>query len=457
MKRLIVTALIGALSWLAPPGPASAEDTPPPPAAKQAPAFAADQLDQMVAPVALYPDSLLMQVFIASTYPLEVVEADRWRRQNASLKGDALDKALEQKDWDPSVEGLTHFPDLLKRMSDNLDWTKDVGDAFLAQKPEVLASVQRMRRQAQEAGALKTSTEQTVTKEVVNNKETIVIQPAQPQVVHVPTYPPTVYGPSYAPAPAYPTVYPGYTPGQMATASLLSFGVGVGVGALISDGCDWGSNDVHVNNNYYGGGGGGGGNKGNTNVNIDKSKNQINTRDRQSWQHNPEHRRNVGYRDPGTANRFEGKNQAAARDRQARDQARGYDRGDAGSGRGQATQRPDRGGVQQADRGGGSARPSTADRGAGTARPGTADRGGGNRPQARPAQGGGGQDAFKGYGNGQSTRQASNRGASSRGGQSYAGGGGGGMQRGGGGGGRGGGGRGGGGGGRGGGGGGRRR
>ena len=344
-------------------------------------------------------------------------------------------------------------------MSDNLDWTKDVGDAFLAQKDDVLDSVQRMRRQAQEAGSLKTSTEQNVTKEVVNNKETIVIQPAQPEVVYAPTYPPTVYGPSYAPAPAYPSVYPGYTPGQMATASLLSFGVGVGVGALISDGCDWGSNDVHVNNNYYGGGGGGGGNKNNqnVNVNIDKTKNKIKTGGGQSWQHNPEHRRNVGYRDQGTSKKFEGKGQAATRDRQAGDQARGYDRGDAGGGRGQEAQRPDRGGAQQADRGGGAARPGTADRSAGAARPGTADRGGGNRPQARPAQGGGGQDAFKGYGNGQATRQASNRGASSRGGQSYAGGGGGGggMQRGGGGGGRGGGGRGGGGGGRGGGGGGR--
>ena len=100
------------------------------------PKFSADQLDQMVAPVALYPDSLLMQVLIASTYPLEVVEADRWRRQQGDIKDDALDKALEGKDWDPSIEGLTHFPDLLKRMSDNLDWTKDMGDAFLGQKDE---------------------------------------------------------------------------------------------------------------------------------------------------------------------------------------------------------------------------------------------------------------------------------------------------------------------------------
>src|SRR5262245_25390927 len=242
--------------------------------------FSNDQIDQLVAPVALYPDALLMQILIASTYPLEVVEADRWRRKNASLKDDALDKALEQEDWDPSVEGLTHFPDLLKRMSDNLDWTKDVGDAFLDQKDDVLVSIQRMRRKAQEAGTLTTNKEQTVTKEVVNNKETIVIEPADPQTVYVPSYPPAAYGPSYAPAaPAYPAAYGypyGYSPEAMWTTSLLSFGAGVAVGALISDGCDWGSGDVHVNNNYYGGGGGGGGGNNNNNINIDKSKTKIN-------------------------------------------------------------------------------------------------------------------------------------------------------------------------------------
>jgi len=478
------------------------EEPPAAPAAAPAEAptatkFSADQIDQMVAPVALYPDALLMQICIASTYPLEVVEADRWRRQNASLKGDALDKALEQKDWDPSVEGLTHFPDLLKRMSDNLDWTKDLGDAFLDQKDDVLAAVQRMRRAAQQAGNLSTNKEQTVTKEVVNNKETIVIQPADPQVVYVPTYPPTAYGPSYAPpAQYYPPATYGYTSDQMLTTSLLSFGAGVAVGALISDGCDWGSGDVHVNNNYYGGGGGGGGGNNNNNVNIDKSRTKINTgRDdrqnqrgdrgqggRQNWQHNPEHRRNVGYRDPKVAQRYESQNRSEARNRQAREQARGYDTGRGN--RGQAAQQPARGGGRgtpgqmpagggggrgtpgqpSAGRGDGRGTPSqpSAGRGGGRGTPSqaTSGRGGG---QARPADTGRGQQgAFNGYGNGGATRQASARGANSRGGQSWAGGGsgGGGGSRGGfgGGGGRGGGGggRGGGGGGRGGGGGGGR-
>jgi hypothetical protein len=134
-------------------------------------------------------------------------------------EGDALTKALEEKDWDPSVEGLTQFPDLLKRMSENLDWTKDLGDAFLGQKDDIFAAVQRMRGRAQEAGTLKTSKEQTVTKEVVNNKETIIIQPTDPQArLRRPTCRPghgsdAVHAP---PAPYYPAI-----PRAAATASLF--------------------------------------------------------------------------------------------------------------------------------------------------------------------------------------------------------------------------------------------
>jgi len=428
IRRLVMVTLIGGL-LLCSLAPAATEGEAAAPTDAQATKFSVDQLDQMVAPIALYPDSLLMQIVIASTYPLEVVEADRWRKQNAALKDDALDKALEQKDWDPSVEGLTHFPELLKRMSENLDWTKDLGDAFLGQKDDVFDAIQRMRRKAEDAGTLKTTQQQTVTKEVVNNKETIVVQPADPQVVYVPTYPPTVYGPTYAPpAPYYPApaVY-GYTPGQMATASLLSFGVGVGVGALISNGCDWGHHDVYVNNNY--GGGGGGGNKNNNNINIDNSK-TINNANRQKWEHNSEHRRNVDYRDQRTQQKFDRQNPSAARDRQAREQARGFDRDQAGGkgdlgGRGQ--QGPGRG--DGGGRGGGGDRPTQrpADRGGAgananrpTQRP--ADRGGADRPQARQANAGGGrQDAFKDYGSGNAARDSSRRGASSRGGESLAG------------------------------------
>ena len=439
-QRRVIAGILGlGLLW-ATHGVGLAAEEHPVPAAAEPVKFSLDQIDQMVAPIALYPDALLMQIVIASTYPLEVVEADRWRRQNAGLKDDALDKALEQKDWDPSVEGLTHFPDLLKRMSENLDWTKDLGDAFLDQKDDVFNAVQTMRRKAQEAGNLQTTKEQVVTKEIVNHKETIVIQQASPEVVYVPTYPPTVYGPTYAAPAYYPTAY-GYTGGQMATASLLSFGLGVGVGALISNGCDWGNNDVHVTNNYYGGGGGGGGNKNNNNsnnnVNINVDKTKINNR--QKWEHNPEHRRNVDYRDKRTQDRFDKRDPEMARDRKTRDQARGYDRGQGGDkrgernpegGRGQGDRagRPQGGGAGQGDRGG---LPQGGNRGqAGGGSPGGAGKpgqgaGGGGRPQTRPASGGR-QDAFTGYGNGASTRDASQRGAKSRGGQSWAGGGGGG-------------------------------
>ena len=428
-RRFVITALLGSFLIPAAVSAPAAEEAPPATqdqaAAAAAPAepasakFPPDKLDQLVGPIALYPDPLLIQVLIASTYPLEIVEADRWRSQHKELKDDALTKALEGEDWDPSIEGLTQFPDLLKRMSDNLDWTKDLGDAFLAQKNDVLDAVQRMRKLAQDAGTLRTSKQQTVTREVVHNKETIIIQPAEPQVVYVPTYPPTAYG-AAAPPPYYPATY-GYTGAEMATASLLSFGVGVGVGALISDGCDWDDHDVHVNNNYYGGGGGGGGggknNNSNNNVNIDNSKNvTINKNDRsqKTWQHNPEHRRNVGYRDPGTAKRYEGQTTAAARQRQERDTARGFDQSGMAQRPASGSQRPG---------GGGAGRPPerTAAR--------APDRGGaGGRPAARPASAttGGRDGAFGGYGDAGATRSASQRGAASRGGQSWAGGGGGG-------------------------------
>src|SRR5438128_4221864 len=160
------------------------------------------QLEELVAPISLYPDALAVQVLMAATYPLEIVEAARWRAKNSSLQGDALEGALESQKWDPSVESLTHFPDLLKRMSDNLDWTKDLGDAFLDQKDEVLDGVQRMRAKAYDAGTLKTTKEHTVTREVVKEKEIIRVEPADPQVVYVPQYSPTAaYGPTYAAPP----------------------------------------------------------------------------------------------------------------------------------------------------------------------------------------------------------------------------------------------------------------
>ena len=172
---LILVALVALIARLA----CAAEEAPDgTPAAAQTAKFSPAQIEQLVAPIALYSDGLAVQVLIAATYPLEVVEAARWRTKNASLKGEALDQALESQDWDPSVESLTHFPDLLQRMSDNLDWTKDLGDAFLGQKDEVLDTVQRMRAKAYDSGALKTTKEQVVTREIVKEKEVIRVEPA---------------------------------------------------------------------------------------------------------------------------------------------------------------------------------------------------------------------------------------------------------------------------------------
>ena len=165
-----------------------------------APAFSQEQLDQMLAPIALYPDSLLIQLMMSSTYPLEIVEADRWRKKNASLAGEALEKALEAEDWDPSVKAMALFPDLLGRMSENLDWTQDLGDAFLSQQPQVLDTVQALRKQAYEAGNLKTSEQQNVV--VDEGDQVIEIEPAKPETVYVPQYnSAAVYG---TPPPAQP-------------------------------------------------------------------------------------------------------------------------------------------------------------------------------------------------------------------------------------------------------------
>lgn len=376
-----------------------------------------DQLDQMVAPVALYPDGLLSQVFIAATYPLEVVEADRWRKQNKALSGEALDKALDGQDWDDSVKYLCHMPDVLDRMSSNLDWTQDVGNAFLDQQAAVMDAVQRMRAKADASGALKSDPQQTVVKE----KETIVIQPTNPEVVYVPTYPPTVYGPTYASAPAYPYLYP---PTATWGGTLLTFGAGMATGALISGAFDWDDHDVYIHDDWHGGGGGKNNSNNNVNINNSFNKNVDRSRTRQKWEHNPEHRRGVGYDEARTNKRFENRDRTAARDRARQDAARGF--GDGGRDRPGASGRPDRP-AQRPDVGGGrpdrpgGGRPDRP--GAGADRP---DRpGGGRKDMARPGGGGGGRhDAFGGYGNGRDARDNSQRGAASRNRPSYAGGGG---------------------------------
>ncbi|HSW82781.1 MAG TPA: DUF3300 domain-containing protein, partial [Usitatibacter sp.] len=157
--------------------------------------FSQQDLDELLAPIALYPDALLAQILMASTYPLEVVEAARWQKQNASLKDKALEEALKKQTWDESVKALTTVPQVLTMMNEKLDWTTKLGDAFLAKQEDVLKTAQSLRKKADEAGNLKTSKEMTVKKETENNVQVIKIENPTPETVYVPTYnPATAYG-----------------------------------------------------------------------------------------------------------------------------------------------------------------------------------------------------------------------------------------------------------------------
>ena len=158
--------------------------------------FSSEELAQMLAPIALYPDSLIADILMASTYPIEVVEAERWMKQNRDLKGDQLDTAMQEKTWDSSVKSLCHFPDLLYSMSDNLERTTRLGDAFLSQQDDVMNTVQELRRRAEDQGNLR-STEQ---QKVIVEQQIIKIEPANPEVIYVPAYDPLyVYGPWWYP------------------------------------------------------------------------------------------------------------------------------------------------------------------------------------------------------------------------------------------------------------------
>lgn len=202
--------------------------------------YSQEQLEQMIAPIALYPDAVLAQVLMASTYPLEVVQADRWVKQNSRLKGDALNAALDKMDWDPSVKALVSFPDILSMMNKQLDWMQKLGDAFIAQQKDVMDTVQKLRVSARAQNNLYTTREQTV---IVEDK-IIRIEPADPQVIYVPSYDPMIiYG-------AWP--YPAYPPYYVAppvVAAGVGFVAGVAVGAAWSGGwgyCNWGGGTINV-------------------------------------------------------------------------------------------------------------------------------------------------------------------------------------------------------------------
>ena len=208
------------------------------------------QLKQLVAPIALYPDSLVGQILAASTYPTEIVEAERWMHQHPDLKGEQLGQEVDKQSWDPSVKALTQFPSVLANMDQNLSWTSQLGDAYVNQEQDVLNAVQVMRQEAQKAGNLKSTPQQTVT----TQGQEIVIQPANPQVVYVPVYDPwLVYGPPLA-------IYPGWAPygGLYAVGPGISFGLGFGIGVFGGFGwgwhhwdTDWHRHNIIYNHNTY--------------------------------------------------------------------------------------------------------------------------------------------------------------------------------------------------------------
>ncbi len=422
-KNFFVQPLAWALIVLlaAPPAVMTQQPAAPPATPTQQPAappvFKQEELDQILAPIALYPDSLVAQILMASTFPLEVVQAARFAKQNASLKGEALTKALESQNWDPSVKSLVNFPQVLTMMNDKLDWTQKLGEAFLAQQKPVMDTIQSLRAKAQAAGNLKTTKEQTV----IVEQKIIKIEPASPQVIYVPTYNPTeVYG-AWA-YPAYPPYYY-YPPGYVATTTAFAFASGVALGAAW--GYAWG------NTNY---------NSGNVNINNSQNVNINNNINRQNYSNQTVQQRynqatpsqqvqaRQAYRGyTGSALTPNEQQQAQQRAQQAQQQNTAQ-QAQQQQNRQQATQQAQQQQAgqqaqqqqnrqQAAQQAGGASQTGAGDRA------GSADRGGGGG-------GGSGGGAFQGIDRGgSSARSASQRGSMSRGG-------GGGGARGGGGGGR---------------------
>jgi len=446
-KTLIALALLTSIPVVA---SAQMADKPAAPTAQAQPAsqtppnaelLKPEQLEALVAPIALYPDELLANVLAASTYPLEVVQADRWLKARETLKSDALKTEVVKQSWDDSVKALTSTADVISMMSDKLEWTKSLGDAVLAQQPDVMDAIQRLRTKAYDNKKLVTTKQQKVSVQTQENKQVVVIEQAEPDTIYVPYYDPaTVYGSwPYTDYPPYYFGYPSYI-GAGVIAAGLAFGTGWAIGRwgnYWGGGCNWGNRNLYVN--HY---------------------NKINNVGN-NWQHNPAHRQGVRYNNTNVQQRFGNSNlKAGAADRmdfRGRDGQQvlrpGQDRPAAGDRAGVADRAGDRGGDRAGDRGGdrGGDRAGTRDR------PGAGDRG--DRPSADRAKAANraGNAARGGVGNrggamnvssGRAAAAASARGRSSmasmgpRGGgaPSFAGrGGGGGAMRGGGGGGRGGG------------------
>ncbi len=299
-----VLFVCGALVWAQVPPPPPQAPPPAPPNSQPAPTeptvvpLGPDQLDNLVAPIALYPDPLLGQVLAASTYPLELVEAQQWLQQNPNLKGLELINAAKQQNWDPSVQAMVAFPDVLAMLNRDISWTTNLGNAYLAQQNDVMDAVQRMRQRAQQNGRLASSPQQTVTTQTQNGQSAIVIEPTNPQVIYVPAYDPMyiwgppiwgVYPPLWYPALSFGF---GFGPGIFMSSFFPGFGFGYGLGGWALGwgwGLGWFGHSLFVNNfffNHYGFHGfySGGFYRG-----------AFPASGREAWQHDPYHRAGVGY------------------------------------------------------------------------------------------------------------------------------------------------------------------
>jgi hypothetical protein len=373
-----------------------------------------EQLDALVAPIALYPDALLANMLAASTYPLEVVEADRWLAGHKSMKGDQLKAEVDKQSWDDSVKALAGTPTVLAMMSEKLDWTRSLGDAVLAQQPDVMDAIQRLRSRAQANNKLTSTKEQKVTVQQQQGKQVIVIEPTDPNTMSVPYYEPAVVYGDW-PYPDYPPYYfgtPSYV-GAGVIAAGIAFGAGVALGRWSNywrGGCNWG------NNNFF----------------INRTNNIGN-----NWQHNPAHRQGVRYSNAGVQQRF-GNNslRAGSADRmdfrgRGGQQVLNPGKDRANAGRGGGDRAGDRGAGKQAGTGnrGASKQARAADRGRGS---GGASRGG--RDSAFAMQSGRAANLQSARGRASFASAGISRGSVSAGGGFRGGGGGGGGFRGGGGG-----------------------
>jgi hypothetical protein len=409
--------------------------------AQEAKPFSKEQLDQMTAQVALYPDSLLSQLFMATTYPDEFAEAYKWSKAHPDSKGDEAVKMVENENWDPSVASLVGFPEVLITLGEKPDWVKNMGDAFLAQPEDVMDSVQRLRAQAQKAGNLNSNEQVKVSTQAAPPPEqapaaqtaapppqVIVIEPAQPSVVYVPTYNPTVVYGAW-PYPAYPPYYYPPPPGywfSRTVATGIAWGVGIGVTNAMWGGFNWGRGDVDINVNRY--------NNINVNKRLDVNSNRTN------WNHNTEHR-NAAYRggdnarqqldrkyQSGNREQYRGKdaNREASRERASQAmQGRGIEapKGSA-SDRMQAMNRDGAGMQGRGGNGGARANMQNVDRDAARQRAQSAD-----RDAARQrAQSASHDNALKGA-NTQHARAQADRGAASHAAAQRGGGGGGGFAK----------------------------